>query len=132
MHELVNAVSRFEGQGDADRAAVQEALTIAVVALSPIAPHVTQALWARLGQPGLLVDAAWPAVDEDALVQDRLELVVQVNGKVRGKIEAAADADKDSVEALALANPNVARFVEDKTVRKVIVVPGKLVNVVVG
>ena len=105
---------------------------MAVLVLSPIAPHVTQTLWTALGGKGLLVEAGWPEVDEAALVQDSLELVVQVNGKVRGKIEVAADIDQDGALAAALATENVARFVEGKTTRKVILVPGKLLNIVVG
>ncbi len=132
VHELVNLVSKTEAANDADRAAVREALQTAVLVLSPIAPHVTQSLWAALGGTGLLVEAGWPAVDESALIQDTLELVVQVNGKVRGKIEVAADVDQDGALAAALGTENVARFVEGKTTRKVILVPGKLLNIVVG
>ncbi|MEQ9005058.1 MAG: leucine--tRNA ligase [Pseudomonadales bacterium] len=132
VHELVNAVSRMEPGNDADRAAVREALTIAVLVLSPIAPHVCQNLWHALGQEGLLVQARWPEVDHAALVQEALELVVQVNGKVRGKVSVPADADEAAMREAALANENVVRFVDGKTVRKVISVPGKLVNIVVG
>jgi leucyl-tRNA synthetase len=132
VHELVNQVSKTDAGTDADRAAVREALRMAVLVLSPIAPHVTQSLWTALGGAGLLVEAGWPAVDESALVQDSLELVVQVNGKVRGKIEVAADVDQDGALAAALATDNVARFVDGKTTRKVILVPGKLLNIVVG
>ncbi|NBC23933.1 MAG: leucine--tRNA ligase [Gammaproteobacteria bacterium] len=132
VHELTNAVSKLEPGNDQDRAAVREALKVAVLVLSPIAPHVTQALWEALGEGELLVDCRWPEVDESALVQDSVELVVQVNGKVRGKVTVARDADEDTLRDEALGNENVARFVEGKTVRKVITVPGKLVNVVVG
>jgi leucyl-tRNA synthetase len=132
VHELVNQASKTEAETDADRAAVREALRTAVLVLSPIAPHVTQSLWTALGDEGLLVEASWPAVDESALVQDTLELVVQVNGKVRGKIEVAADVDQDGALEAALGTENVARFVEGKTTRKVILVPGKLLNIVVG
>jgi len=132
VHELVNAVARTEASDDQDRAVVHEALKIAVMVLSPIAPHVTQALWTALGAESLLVATAWLATDEDALVQDRHELVVQVNGKVRGHIEVAADVDEETAQNSALVNENVARFVEGKTIRKVILVPGKLLNIVVG
>ncbi len=132
VHELVNQIARTEIESDADRAAVQEALQMAVLVLSPIAPHVTQSLWTALGGKGLLVETRWPVVDESALVQDSLELVVQVNGKVRGKIEVAADIDQDGALEAALATENVARFVAGKTTRKVILVPGKLLNIVVG
>ncbi len=130
VHELVNLVAKTPATHEADRAAVQEALTTAVVVLSPIAPHVTQKLWESLGGEGVLLEAGWPAVDEGALKQDTVELVVQVNGKVRGKVQVAADVDQDTAQAVALAEENVARFVADKTVRKVILVPGKLLNIV--
>ncbi len=132
VHELSNSVGRAEAQSDADRAAVHEALRIAVLVISPIAPHVAQRLWEQLGESGLLVEARWPDVDASALVQDTVELVVQVNGKVRGRVTLAADADEETARAAALGNENVMRFVEGKTVRKVIPVPGKLINIVVG
>jgi len=99
--------------------------------LSPIVPHITHALWNDLGCEGDVLNAAWPQADTDAMVQDTIELVVQVNGKVRGKISVAADAVKDSIEKTALDDGNVQKFTEGKNVVKVIVVPGRLVNVVV-
>jgi len=132
VHELVNAVSRSEAVSPADRAAVHEALRTALLVLSPIAPHICQALWTVLGEPGLLVASRWPEVDQSALVQDALQWVLQVNGKVRGRMELPVDADEAAAREAALGNENVQRFLEGKTVRKVILVPGKLVNVVVG
>ena len=138
VHELVNQISRMMTAAGADqipaadRAAVHEALKIGVLVLSPIAPHVTQELWSALGEKTLLVEERWPAVDETALVQHRLQLAVQVNGKVRGQIEIDADADQAAVQAAALENDNVSRFIADKTLRKVIYVPGKLLNLVVA
>ena len=132
VHELVNTVSRATLQGRSDRAAAHEALKAAVLVLSPIAPHVCQALWEALGEPGLLVAARWPEVDAAALVQDTIELVVQVNGKVRGRVDLPADVSEDQAREAALGNENVARFLEGKTVRKVIMVPGKLLNIVVA
>jgi len=130
VHELVNAIGRTDVRSAQDRAAVHEALRIAVIVLSPIAPHITQALWAALGESGHLVDARWPVLDESALVRDRVELVVQVNGKVRGRVEISADADEETARREALGNENVERFLQGKTVRKVIMVPGKLLNIV--
>jgi leucyl-tRNA synthetase len=98
--------------------------------LAPVAPHVTHHLWQALGYGDDILSAPWPQVDEQALVKDTIEMVVQVNGKLRGHISVPAQAAKDQVEQVALADGNVQRFVEDKTVRKVIVVPGKLVNIV--
>ena len=100
--------------------------------ISPFAPHMAQALWEQLGEENLLCDADWPVVDATALVQDEIEMVVQVNGKLRGKIAVAVDAPKEDVEALAMADENVMKFIEGKTIRKVIVVPKRLVNVVVS
>ncbi len=124
--ELINDVSRFEG----DAAVKQEALEAAVLLLAPIIPHAAHALWQALGHDDTVLTAAWPSVDESALVKDSIELVVQVNGKVRAKLNVPANADKDAVEALAKDEPNVQKFTEGKTIRKVIVVPGKLVNIV--
>ncbi|MGM0476373.1 MAG: leucine--tRNA ligase [Pseudomonadota bacterium] len=129
--ELMNAVYKFDPADEGERAVEREALEAAVVMLSPVAPHITHALWSVLGHDEAVVDAAWPTLDESALARDTETLAVQVNGKVRGRIEVAADAAKDTVEAAALAEPNVARHLEGRTVAKVIVVPGKLVNVVV-
>ena len=98
--------------------------------LNPIVPHVCHALWPALGGEGDVLNAPWPTVDESALVRDSIEIVVQVNGKVRAKMDIPADADREAVEASAMAQDNVQRFLEDVTVRKVIVVPGKLVNIV--
>ncbi len=132
VHELTNLVSRTEPANDHDRAAVREALRIAVLVLSPIAPHLTQALWSALGEDSLLVQARWPAVDESALVQKTVELVVQVNGKVRGKVTVPADVSEADARTVALAHENVSRFVEGKTVRKVIKPSQALINIVVS
>ena len=129
--ELLNAVTRFEDESDAGRAVVREALESVVLMLSPIVPHICHALWADLGHETTLVDAGWPSVDKDALEADLVEIVVQVNGKLRGRVSVAADADNDTIGKQALADPNVQRFVEGKEVRKTIVVPGRLVNIVV-
>lgn len=132
VHELVNAISRLTAATDQDRAVVREALKVAMLVLSPIAPHITQALWTELGETALLVDSSWPEVDTDALVREAVELIVQVNGKVRGRIEVNVDAVDEVIQTTALGNENVARFIRDKTVRKVIIVSGKLVNIVVS
>jgi len=129
--ELLNAVSRAGDTSTHGRAVEREALSIAVLALSPVVPHITHALWAALGSTRAVVDEPWPQVDPAALSQDELELVVQVNGKLRGRITVAHDADEAATRAAALADPTVARFLGERSVRKVIVVPGKLVNVVI-
>jgi leucyl-tRNA synthetase len=129
--ELLNAIGRNEDGSAAARAVVQEALEIATIALSPIIPHVTHALWHELGHATALIDEPWPVADTAALVRDTIKLAVQVNGKLRGEIQVAADADEASIKAAALAEESVRRFVGDATPKKIIVVPRKLVNVVV-
>ncbi|ORE87254.1 leucyl-tRNA synthetase [Oceanococcus atlanticus] len=130
--ELLNAVSRFADDSAQGRAVVQEALDTAVLLLAPITPHVCDQLWQALGHEGAVIDANWPQVDERALVSDSIALVVQVNGKLRGRIEVDAAADKDAILAQAKADENVKRHLEGMTLRKEIYVPGKLVNLVVG
>jgi leucyl-tRNA synthetase len=129
--ELLNAVNRFEDMSAQGRAVVHEALEAVVLVLSPMTPHVCHALWAQLGHESALVDQHWPQVDESALELDTIELVVQVNGKLRGRVAVPADAGKEEIEKVAIDDANVQRFVEGKDIRKVIVVPGRLVNIVV-
>ena len=130
--ELLNELSKFQDDSVQGRALMQEALEAVVLMLAPIIPHACHGLWQALGHETAVIDARWPAVDESALVSDSIELVVQVNGKLRANIQVPAAASKEQIEEAALASENVQRFVEDKTVRKIIVVPGRLVNVVVG
>ncbi len=135
MMELVNDISRFKDESDAGRSVVQEALESLVLMLSPMTPHISQALWEDLtkasGHDGLVLTQAWPKVDESALVKDEIEMMIQVNGKLRGKVEVAADADKDTILAAAKANEQAQKFIEGKEIVKEIVVPGRLVNLVV-
>jgi leucyl-tRNA synthetase len=129
--ELLNALAKFEVREPQDRSVAQEALDIAVLTLSPIIPHVTHTLWRELGHTTALIDEPWMRVDPTALTTSTIELVVQVNGKLRARISVGAEADEKTLREAALADPNVQKFIGDSTVRKVIVVPGKLVNVVV-
>ncbi|MEL6447519.1 MAG: leucine--tRNA ligase [Pseudomonadota bacterium] len=129
--ELINAVTATDVTDGRGQAVRQEALETGVLLLSPIVPHITHALWQALGHETAVVDERWPSVDEGALVKDAIQLVVQVNGKLRARLEVPADADKAALEAAALADTHVQSFIGDKAVRRVIVVPGKLVNVVV-
>jgi leucyl-tRNA synthetase len=118
----------------ADAFVLREGLSLLLRALYPAAPHATHALWVELGfaaQMGELIDAPWPAVDEAALVQEEIELVLQIAGKMRGAIRVPAAADKGAIEAAALASPEFARFGEGRPAKKVVIVPGRLVNVVV-
>lgn len=130
--ELLNDIAKLAGGSDSHAGVEREALEAAVLVLSPITPHISHQLWLELGHSEAVIDVQWPAVNEAALVRDSIELVVQVNGKLRGKIAMPADASREAIEAAALGDENVQRFTEGLTVRKVIVVPGKLVNIVVG
>jgi leucyl-tRNA synthetase len=127
---LMNVLEKATTASEQDRALLQEGLETVALLLAPIAPHICHELWQQLGKQGAIIDAPWPQVDESALVQDSLTLVVQVNGKLRGQIDVPASATREEVEASARANENVVRFTEGLTIRKVIVVPGKLVNIV--
>jgi leucyl-tRNA synthetase len=129
--ELLNAIGRFDDSAAQGRAVRHEALEIVVIVLAPITPHVCHVLWQELGHQTALVDERWPEADQGALVQDVVEIVVQVNGKLRGRVSVPLGAAEGVVKAAALADEGVRKFVGDKEVRKVIVVPGKLVNVVV-
>ncbi len=132
LMELLNHVSKFDDMSDQGRAVRHEALEAMVLMLNPVTPHVCHALWQVLAhEETLLEDVPWPRVDERALARDSVTLAVQVNGKLRGTIELAASAGKDEARAQALALPGVQSFIEGKDVRKVIVVPGKIVNIVV-
>ncbi|TDT43273.1 leucyl-tRNA synthetase [Halospina denitrificans] len=128
--ELLNDAGKFEVTSEGDRAVMQEVLETAVLVLAPITPHIGHELWEALGHQEPVVNAQWPVADEAAMKEDRIELVVQVNGKLRSRLSVDANADKESLEAMALADENVQRFTEGTTIHKVIVVPGKLVNVV--
>jgi leucyl-tRNA synthetase len=110
---------------------MQEALELVVLMLSPFVPHAAHAMWRALGHATMVVDEAWPRPDPAALEQATVEIVVQVNGKLRARVQVAAGADEAAAREAALADPGVARFVAGQTVRKLIYVPGKLVNVVV-
>jgi leucyl-tRNA synthetase len=133
--KMLNALEDFKGAGEpgAD-AALREGFGILLRALYPATPHVAHALWAELGyakEHGDLLDAPWPRVDEAALVQDEIELVLQVNGKHRGSVAVPAGADKAEIEKLALASEAFAKHAAGASPKKVIVVPGRLVNIVI-
>ena len=100
--------------------------------LAPIAPHLAEELWVRLGNEASISYVTWPQYDQAQLVDDTVEIIFQVNGKVRGKATVARDLDKDSMIAAAKLDDNVQNFIAEKTIRKVIAIPGKFVNIVVG
>ncbi len=130
--ELLNAVTKSEDATPQGRAVKQEAYEAIVLLLTPVVPHVCESLWQGLGRNGSVMSARWPAADGEALKRDSLELVVQVNGKLRGRISVPADAARELLEQAALNEPSVQPFVQGKTVRKIVVVQGRLVNVVVA
>lgn len=130
--KLLNALESFKAEGQS--AAVRDGFSVLLRVLYPATPHIAHQLWQDLGfaaELGDLLDAPWPTVDEAALVQDEIELMLQVNGKLRGSVKVPAGADKAAIEAAALANPEFAKFSEGKAPKKVVIVPGRLVNVVV-
>ena len=127
---VMNVLEKAPQASEQDRALLQEGLEAVTLLLAPITPHISHELWQQLGHQQAVIDAGWPAVDEAALVQDTITLVVQVNGKLRGQVEMPAAASREEVEAAARSNENVLRFIDGLTIRKVIVVPGKLVNIV--
>nr|WP_319553772.1 leucine--tRNA ligase [uncultured Vibrio sp.] len=127
--ELMNKLAKAPQESAQDRAILDEALRAVVAMLYPITPHISYELWTALGETDI-DNATWPTFDEKALVEDEKTIVVQVNGKLRAKLTVAADATKEQVEELGLNDENVTKFTEDKTIRKVIYVPGKLLNIV--
>ena len=133
LMELLNALGKFTDMSDQGRAVRHEALEAMVLLLNPVVPHISHALWQVLGHPEtVLENVAWPQPDPSALVRDSITLAVQVNGKLRATIDVPASVSKEEAEALARAQPQVQAHLEGLTVRKVIVVPGKIVNIVAG
>jgi leucyl-tRNA synthetase len=130
--ELLNAISRLDDDSATANAVRQEALEFAVLTLSPIVPHICHSLWQALGHREAVIDVRWPQPDAAALKQESLDIVVQVNGKLRGRVSVPVFAGEDTVREIAMADEGVARHVGGKPVKKIIVVPGKLVNIVVA
>jgi leucyl-tRNA synthetase len=132
LMELLNAVAKFDDVSDQGRAVRHEAFEAIVLLINPITPHIAHALWQALGHGETLIDdQAWPKADPAALVRDALKLAVQVNGKLRGTIEVPVSASKEDAEKAALAEPSVIPYIEGQTIKKIVVVPGKIVNIVV-
>lgn len=130
--ELLNALNVFSCSDTIDKQVRQEVLNHVVLMLSPIIPHLAHVLWNTLGNEGAAVDQAWPSLDKNALTQDTVNLVVQINGKLRANIIANIDANKDELEDMALKHENVQKYVDSKVIKKIIIVPKKLINIVVG
>jgi leucyl-tRNA synthetase len=130
--EMMNALTKAEIKDDNDHAIMREGIETAALLLSPIVPHITDAIWIALGHDEALIDARWPKSDPAALEQSEIQMVIQVNGKLSGKIMVDKNAPQDQIEAMAKEDENVKRKIEGKTIRKVIVIPGRLVNIVVS
>jgi leucyl-tRNA synthetase len=131
VREMLNLYMDLKDRSPVARAVAQEVLEDAVLLLSPIVPHITTVLWRALRPGTELLDQPWPAVDPAALVQDSIELVVQVNGKLRGHIQVPVTASREQIEEAAMAHEGVQKFTGGQKAKKVVVVPGRLVNVVV-
>lgn len=129
--ELLNILSKFSDASEQGKSVRREALELVVLMLSPILPHATHIMWQALGYDGMVVNEPWPKVDEAALVKDSIEMGVQVNGKLRAKIEVSASASKQDIESQALADSRVQRHIGGKDIKRVIVVPKKLISIVV-
>ena len=132
--ELLNTVTKFvrDNNSDQDKAVIQEALDTIILMLSPVVPHFSHTLWNHLGHTGAVIDANWPILDKSALTQEQILIVLQVNGKVRAKIEVAKDLGQQALEGIASNHESITKYTNGKTVRKIIVVPGRLVNIVVA
>ena len=131
LMELCNALAKFTESNASAMAIKQESIDIILKALSPIAPHLAHHLWQALGHTTAIINQPWPSVDKPALAQDEVQIIVQVNGKLRAKIIAAANTESKALETQALADTNITKFTAAKTVTRVIVIPNKLVNIVV-
>ncbi len=128
--DLLNQVQRMEPQSRADEQAVRESLTSLILLLAPMVPHISQTLWQHLGGTGLCMDAAWPQADTSLLVRSEVTLMIQVNGKIRGKITVAKESSKEDIETAALAQKDIARLIEGRHLKQSILVPGKLLSLV--
>ena len=127
LYEFTNTLSRSTAGGDARRAAMAAMAQL----MAPMVPHLAEEVWSMLGRPGLVATAAWPIADPAMLVDDTVTLPIQINGKRRAEITVPTDMAKDAIEALVLADPEVQKFLDGAAPKKVIVVPGRIVNVVV-
>jgi len=133
--ELMNAIDAVKVSDDSSdqvKAVFRDAMEKVILLISPFAPHIAEELWKELGHEGGVLNAEWPEVVEEALHRDEIQMALQVNGKVRDQIFVPSSATKEEIEASALENPVVLKWTEGKTIRKVIVVPGRLVNIAVS
>jgi leucyl-tRNA synthetase len=132
--ELVNAIYQFDLENIKDKltlAVIKEAIETAIILLSPIAPHITEELWRKLGRQESIFKTSWPAYDAAAMVEEEILIVIQVNGKLRSRISVPVDSSAEEIKKIALSDEKAGKWIEGKEIKKVIVVPKKLVNVVV-
>ncbi len=131
IYEFMKALGEFKPSSADDKWALREAMTVMVSIVGPMMPHLAEELWELLGNTEILADSPWPVAIEELTVDNRVTIAVQVKGKLRGTIEVSKDEDASKVEAMALEEENVKRFIGDTTIRKVIVVPNRIVNIVI-
>jgi len=129
--ELVNEITAFSPESDHDRGVLKFAIRHMVLLLSPFAPHIAEELWEQLDGKESILKEPWPVWDEEAAREEEIELVVQINGKLRGKIMIPAGLDDEAVKEKAFSDPKIQEHIKGKTLKKVVVVKGKLVNMVV-
>ena len=130
--EMINALLRSKLTNNNDHAIMREGVETAILLLSPIVPHITDALWVELGHSEPLIDVPWPKADPNALEQNEIEMVVQINGKLRGKITVTKNAEQKQIENQAVEDEKVKQNLKGKTIKKIIVIPERLVNIVVS
>ncbi|MCF6299955.1 MAG: class I tRNA ligase family protein, partial [Proteobacteria bacterium] len=131
MMELTNVLTKFADNSDDGLLIREEGWHSLLLMISPFAPHLAQALWFEMGHDSLVIDQSWPTVDTAVLIQDEVQMVIQVNGKLRARMTVSLDATKQQIEKMALADENVQKFIEGKHIKKLIVVPKRLVSIVV-
>ena len=131
LMELINEMYKYKELDNRNNAIIKEGIETIVTILAPFTPHIGEELWTMIGKEGSVFDISWPKYDETALVKDEVEVVVQVNGKVRGKLTVGANVSRDEMQELAMADEKIKALVEGKTIVKVVAVPKKLVNIVV-
>ena len=129
--ELLNAINKFNDETQEGRMIIQESLESIVLLLSPITPHICHALWSELGHKEALIYASWPLMDEAVIVKDEVEIIIQVNGKLRSKMTIDINTSQETVESKVIADERILRYIDEKVIKKMIYIKGKLVNVVV-
>jgi len=129
--ELLNAINKFNDDTQAGKVVIQEALESIVLLLSPITPHICHALWSELGHKEALIYSSWPEMDKSVIIKDEVEIIIQVNGKLRSRMTIDINTSQETVESMVIADENILRYIDEKLIKKMIYIKGKLVNVVV-